>query len=177
MGLPPELHPTETTSVALPSGVIVELPTCRPAFLPWKGKPVNFDFGNKPLLNCDGEACFAELVILRTLIKDGWDGVWVESYGGVHYLRTMPNGWDMKSAHVTIPTEKEKLLKEIWATAGTKACFDIFAWKDGQVLLCEAKRTRKDRLTKAQLRFIEGALTFGVALTSLLIVEWSEMLA
>ena len=40
--------------------------------------------------DCDGEACFAELVILRLLLKSGWHGVWVEAFGGTHYLQTMP---------------------------------------------------------------------------------------
>ena len=73
---------------------------------------MNFDYGKKPVLNYKNEACFAELVILRILIEHGWDGVWVETYGGTHYLRTMPNEWKLKSEHVSIPANKEELLKK-----------------------------------------------------------------
>ena len=61
------------------------------------------------------------------------DGVWVETYGGTHYLRTMPTDWNLDSDHVLIPADKEHLLKTIWNTAKTYACFDVFAWRDDQM--------------------------------------------
>jgi|SRR6516225_4681432 len=87
--LPVDLQPVETVDVPLPSGSSAALPVCHPTFRRWSGAPV-FDYGGKPLLDCDGEACFAELVILRLLLKSGWHGVWVEAFGGTHYLQTMP---------------------------------------------------------------------------------------
>jgi len=85
----------------------------------------------------------------------------------------MPNAWALKSEHVSIPEDKEAILKKVWSIAKTTACFDVFAWRGGEVLFCEAKRTGKDKLTNAQVRFIGGALECGVAPESLLIVEWS----
>jgi hypothetical protein len=70
----------------------------------------------------------------------------------------MPREWNLESEHVLIPADKERLLKTIWKTAKTSACFDVFAWRDDQVLFCEAKRKGKDRFIVAQVRFIEGAL-------------------
>jgi len=175
MILPPELTPTETFPISLADGTVATLPVCHPIFTLWNGEPVSFDYGKKPILDYKGEACFAELVILRILIENGWDGVWVETYGGTHYLRSMPDSWTVRSGHVTIPEDKEAILKKIWESAKTSACFDVFAWKGEEILLCEAKRTGKDKLTDAQVRFIKGALESGVAPESLLIVEWTAV--
>ncbi|MDO8552648.1 MAG: hypothetical protein Q7S01_03935 [bacterium] len=174
MDIPKKLQPTETMNVTLPKGATVSLPVCHPIFSLWEGNPVKFDYGRKPVLNYKGEACFAELVILRMLVEDGWNGVWVETYGGAHYLRTMPNEWKLSSEHVSIPKDKEELLQNIWKTAKTTACLDVFAWHNGQILFCEAKRIGKDKLTGAQTRFVEGALACGVAPELLLIVEWTS---
>jgi hypothetical protein len=133
---------------------------------------VSFDYGGKHLIDHEGEACFAELAILRILQKDGWDGVWVEVFGGPNFVRTMPLGWALKSEHVSIPADKEELLKKIWTTAKSAACFDVFAWKGGDLLFCEGKRAGRDKLTKPQHKFIEGALACGIPAEALLIVEW-----
>ena len=173
MNLPVELEQTGTTEVSLANGVTVTLPVCRPVFSLWDGPPLDFDYGKKPILNYENEPCFAELVILQILVKGGWNGVWVETYGGTHYLRSMPKGWTLQSEHVLIPEDKEELLRKIWKTAKTTACFDVFVWKDDQVLFCEVKNAGKDKLTGAQVRFIEGALACGVLPNSLLIAEWT----
>ncbi|MDO8514228.1 MAG: hypothetical protein Q7S50_01660 [bacterium] len=160
--------------IALPNGAKVSLPLCHPYFPLWDGPTVSFDYGKKPVLDYNGEACFAELIILRLLCEHGWEGVWVETYGGTHYLRTMPTEWALKSEHVAIPEDKEELLRKIWNIAKTTSCFDVFVWHGDQVLFCEAKRVGKDSLTKAQLRFIEGALACGMVPEQLLIVEWTD---
>src|SRR6516162_9832511 len=67
--LPVDLQPVETVDVPLPSGSSAALPVCHPTFRRWSGAPV-FDYGGKPLLDCDGEACFAELVILRLFAQE-----------------------------------------------------------------------------------------------------------
>jgi len=175
MDLPEELRPTDKIEIQLPDNMTVSLSTSRPKFLVWKGRPVDFDYGKKPILNYRGEACFAELVILRILLDYGWDGVWVETYGGTHYLRSMPHAWTLKSEHVSIPQDKEDLLQKIWKTAKTTACFDVLAWHGDQLIFFEAKKRGKDKLTSAQMRFIEGALVSGIPATSLLIVEWEEL--
>ena len=141
-------------------------------FKPWTGNPIPFDFGRKPILDNDGEPVFAELAILRLFLNSGFDGVWVETYGGVHYLRSMPKNWSLKSEHISIPTEKEDLLKRIWDKEKTRACFDVVIWKNDKIYFCEAKRSKKDRLTDAQKRFIEGALSLGISIESFLIIEW-----
>ena len=170
--LPDVLRPVDAVEVPLPGGSSAALPVSRPTFQRWRGAPVAFEYGNKPILDGDGEACFAELVILRLLLKSGWRGVWVESYGGTHYLQTMPNGWSLKSEHVPIPSDKHGLLQQIRRAAKTSACFDVFVWWDEESLFCEAKG-KNDRFTRPQLRFIEGALACGIPPEALLLVEWN----
>lgn len=174
MDFPPSLLPTSKFEVTLSGGKTVNLPVATPKFQLWDGAPVNFDYGSKPIVNYKNEACFAELVILRILFENGWDGAWVETYGGTHYLRNMPQAWSLKSEHVSIPQDKEVFLKKIWQTAKTNACFDVLAWKDDRVVFFEAKRSGKDKLTSAQIKFIEGALACGVPAESLIIVEWNN---
>jgi hypothetical protein len=172
MNLPIQLIPTKTKPVPLPSGGTVKLPVCQPVFLRWNGKLPNFRFGKKPIVDDGGKPVFAELALLNLLRSSGWNGVWVSAFGGTHFLREMPSGWKLASHHVPIPKEKEDVLRRIRKAAGTKACFDVFAWKDADILFCEAKYG-KDRLTKPECKFIEGALQCGVQSDSLLIAEWS----
>lgn len=175
MILPPELIPTKRMSVSLPSGGKVDLPVCTPTFKNWVGKLPNFDFGKKPIVNYKGEGVFAEIAILRLLIDSGWNGVWVETYGGIHFLEDMPVGWKLSQHNISIPLDKKVILENIWETGKTTACFDVFAWKGNDVLFCEGKHKGKDRLTNAQTKFIEGALTCGVKTNQLLIVEWNYL--
>jgi len=175
MDFPKELQPTDKTKIQLLDGTIVNLTTAHPKFPSWKGTLPDFDFGKKPILNYKNKACFAELVILRLLLDNGWDGAWIETYGGTHYLRSMPKAWNLKSEHISIPQDKENLLKKIWKTAKTKACFDVLAWHDDQLLFFEAKRKGKDKLTPGQIKFIKGALGYGISPESLVIVEWEEI--
>ncbi len=173
MILPLELTPSDIMTVPLPSGNTVDLPVCHPTFSSWSEKLPNFDFGKKPIVNYKGKGVFAELAILGLLIDSGWNGIWVETYGGIHFLKDMPTSWKLSQHNISITLDKETLLKNIWKTGKTTACFDVFAWKDNDILFCEGKHKGKDRLTKAQTKFIEGALACGVPIQSLVIVEWN----
>lgn len=172
MILPLELTPSGTMTISLPSGNTVDLPVCHPTFPKWLGELPNFDYGKKPIVNYKEKGVFAELAILELLLDSGWNGVWVETYGGVHFLKDMPTSWKLSQHNISIPSEKEVLLRNIWKTGKTTACFDVFVWKDNDILFCEGKHKGKDRLTKAQTKFIEGALACGVPIQSLMIVEW-----
>ena len=171
-----KLTPTNTMTVSLPSGNATNLPVCNLTFSNWLGKLPDFDFGKKPIVNYKGKGVFAELAVLGLLIDSGWNGVWVETYGGIHFLKEMPTSWKLSQHNISIPPEKEALLRNIWKTGKTTACFDVFAWKDSKILFCEGKHKGKDRLTKAQTKFIEGALACGVSAQSLMIVEWDYAL-
>jgi hypothetical protein len=45
---------------------------------------------------------------------------------------------------------------------------NVFAWKENNVIFCEAKRLKKDVLGMSQRKWIEAAINEGVALSSLL---------
>ncbi len=172
MNLPVQLIPTKTKLVPLPSGGTVTLPVCQPVFLRWNGKLPNFRFGKKPIVDDGGKPVFAELALLNLFRSSGWEGVWASAFGGTHYLREMPSDWKLASHQVAIPKEKDEFLVKIWEAAGTKACFDVFAWKDSDILLCEGKQVDED-FTVGQYKFIQGALRCEVPSDSLLIAEWS----
>jgi hypothetical protein len=171
--LPKQLIPVKTEDFELPNGRTVSLPVCTPVFSTWKGHPLKFDYGNKPILNYKGNAYFAELVILNIFIDNGWDGVWVGTYGGINFLKSMPQSWGLKPLSVPIPNDKEELLKKIQKAGGTKSCFDVFAWHGDKILFCESKHAKKDRINKPQLKFVQGALACGISPESLMLVEWS----
>jgi hypothetical protein len=171
--LPVKLRRSAWLDVALPCGASARLPVARPSFPSWTGEPV-FTYGGKPLLDYDGKVCFAELLILRLLLKSGWSGTWVETFGGVHYLQSMPASWTLARHHIPIPADKHELLRQIAREAKTDSCFDVFVWSGERVLFCEAKGLG-DGWTKPQLKFIQGALDCGIAPQALLLVQWSYL--
>jgi hypothetical protein len=144
---------SDTMEITLPCGMAVSLPVVRPFFRPWRGAAVAFSYGNKPVLEYDGEPCFAELAVMHDLRKAGWDAVWISTYAGLRYRQSMPRSRGELS-DAAIPPDHETLLHSIWQVGRTRACFDVFAWRDGRVAFHEAKRRGKDRLRVSQLRFI-----------------------
>lgn len=165
-------HKVNSETFLLSSGEQISIQKYFLKFTSWNGEKLSFDFGRKPILNFDGDACFAELAILRLFLKNGWNGAWIETYGGIHYLNSMPKSWSLKSEHISIPIEKENLLKQIWKAGKTTACFDVVVWQGDKVLFCESKRLKKDRLNEAQKKFIQGALACGIPISSFIIIEW-----
>jgi|SRR5579863_9484428 len=172
--IPPELNPTTTRRVVLPSGKVVNLPTCQPNFRLWSGPPPSFTFGGKKILSYQDQPIFAELLVLKLLENRGWNGVWVSFYGGIKYLREMPKESSLAHSRVALFDKQSAFLDRIFMRSHHHGgCFDVFAWRDDEVLFCEAKRKGKDKLHLSQCRWIESAITEGVQLGSLLIVEWS----
>jgi hypothetical protein len=52
-----------------------------------------------------------------------------------------------------------------------KGSWDVFAWRDDQILFAECKRASKDAIRPSQRRWLEKALAARVALETFLIVE------
>ena len=144
-------------------------------FKKWTGRKPVFDFGRKPLIEYKGRCVFAEIAILKMVEHDGWNGVWVSTYGGCNFLNTMPKSRTFSRYSKVIPQDKKELLEKIWKKGKTRACFDIFAWKNSRVIFCEAKRKGKDKLTVAQRKFIKGALACDIKKNQLMIIEWDFM--
>jgi hypothetical protein len=125
-----------------------------------------YTFGGKQLLNHEGVPIFAELYVLRLLQNRGWDGVWVSSYRQ-KYLRDMPTDAKLSNG-IKLRPEREALLNKV--AAKRAGCFDVFAWRDDDILFCECKRHKRDKLRDTQYVWIDAALSVGV--TNLLVVEW-----
>ena len=109
------------------------------------------------------------MAILREFEKDGWSGVWVDTYGEKYRV-----AYCGESGEVQLPPVRKALLERIRRAAGSKhGCFDVFCWKGDMLLFAEAKRRGRDRIRETQKRWLAAALNVGVPLESPLIVEWS----
>lgn len=164
---PGPLIPEMTEELSLPSGTPVSIPKADPLFRRWEGEFVGDIYGNKPLLDIDGEPMFAELAILRLFQKDGWDGVWVDTF-----RKKYRTSWGDEGV-VRLSGDKLQLLKAIHQRAGsTSGCFDVFCWKDDFVVFAESKRKSKDDIRQTQLAWLEAAMHTGFGASNFLIVEW-----
>ena len=164
---PKQLKPTGTERIMLPSGRAVKIAKATPVFKLWTGKPVKDTYGGKAVLNFYRKPEFAELGVLRIFERDGWQGVWVDSYRGK--FRT--HFWPANS--VTLPKDKESLLNSICEVAGSEyGCFDVFCWKGKSYIFAESKRHRQDKMRDTQKRWIQAAIKCGVPRESLLFIEW-----
>lgn len=153
----------------MPSGKIVKIAKATPIFRLWSGTPVTDTYNNKAVLDFYGNPQFAELGILRLFERDGWQGVWVDTYR--NKFRTCY--WPKDS--VTLVKDKASILNAIYETNGTRSgCFDVFCWKGNDYIFAESKRCNQDRLRDTQKQWIEAAIKCGVPLESLLIVEWTS---
>jgi hypothetical protein len=168
MKYPASLQPTTAETMTLPSGRSVSFPKAMPTFAIWRGDPVEDNYGGKDILDFDGRPAFAEMVILRTLTNDGWQGVWVDTFGGgfrTDYRKGVPAE--------PLPPRPRSLPEEIWNLAKMPSgVWDVFCWRDDRVLFAESKRAKKDRIRANQRRFAESALNIGLPLDSFLFVEW-----
>jgi hypothetical protein len=118
------------------------------------------------VLDHDGVPLFAEFVILRLLESAGWRGAWIDTYR----CRTLA----APAIPVELPHERQDLLEAIYDCAGSRhGCFDIFAWRDREILFAEAKRAGRDRIRESQIQWLCAARKQGVPDASFLVVEWS----
>src|SRR5215213_763706 len=164
---PEQLMPETVENLHLPSGLDVQIPKAAPVFRVWSGEFTGDTYGNKPLLDVDGVPMFAELAILRLFQKDGWNGVWVDSFG-----KKYRTSWGEEGV-VRLSGDKLQLLKAIHERAGSASgCFDVFCWKDDAVIFAESKRRSKDEIRQTQLIWLEAAMQTGLDASAFLIVEW-----
>jgi hypothetical protein len=170
--LPSRLFPTETMNVRLSPRCTVDLPVCRPTFQILAPEDGEFTFGRKPLTLYYRSRMFVELRIAKELIRAGWDAVWVETYNGTAYLRTMIDGWNPMPHSIGIPKPQRRLVEDLIARSGHKTCFDVMAWSGKQCVFMEAKRAGHDSIGATQKLWIKAALEYGIPKKSLIIVEW-----
>jgi hypothetical protein len=146
----PDLPVRLSRPIVLASGEVVEtVPGVFVRFPQWKGAPFMDDFGKKSaaMVELDGEHLFAELAVLRLLEKEGWQGRWVNPYGGRgevwKYLtewRDVPRG--EQTSRSILEHAPRDLLSRLAAASGTRyaGCWDVFAWRGSEYVFLESKR-------------------------------------
>jgi len=168
MKFPLALKPTSVEQISLPSGKVVEVAKVTPVFEPWTGQEVDDDYNGKAILNFYGKPQFAELGILQMFKRDGWDGVWVDTYHGKFRTQYWPKD------SITLQPEQELFLERIYKAAKSYyGCWDVFCWKDRDYVFAESKRHKKDKIQNTQTTWLQAALKCGVPIDSLLVVEWT----
>ncbi len=162
----PYLHEQET--LYLSSGKKVAITKYFLKFKKWNGKPVPDSYGNKTVINFNGEPVFAELAVLRLFQSNAWDGVWVDSY-----RRKFRAGLPGVVEPVRLSSEQERIIESIKSRTGRLGgCWDVFVWKDNQFLFLELKRNKKDKIQDSQRIFLKAALEIGLTIKNFVLVEW-----
>ena len=166
VALPPSIAQRPVT---LPDGSTVAIRSLRIAFsratpnrLPEGTLPRTYTA--KPLVSVNGAAMFGELAIVRWLEKDGWEGVWMDTFHGAKFWKGMPH----KSQPVALPAAARALYDAIRSANGGKASgtFDVMAWRNGDFAFLEYKG-EGDRSNRNEARWIAAALAAGVLPTQL----------
>ena len=158
------------TPVLLPSDRTVDVPTYQCRFVAWNGDPALRPLYNrnpKTVASVRGTPLFTELAVLRALEGMGWSGVWIDSYS-----RRYLSDWVGGPVTAELAREQEDILRRMPEARG---CWDIFAWREGDVLFAEVKQQGKDRLTLPQRRWLKAALNAGFALSQFRLVEWTYL--
>ncbi len=164
---PEQLVPEVLEELYLPSGLRVRVPKAEPLFRSWREEFAEDTYNNKPLFDVDGKPMFAELAILNLFLKEGWDGVWVDTFSKKYRA-----AWGEEGV-VRLDGDRLELLKAIYERSGSRSgCFDVFCWKGDHVIFAESKRKSMDEIRPTQLRWLEAAIQTGLDASAFLIVEW-----
>ena len=166
MQYPQDLIPNEYEEMALLTEQVISIPKARLVFEPWRGEPLLDTYGGKQVIDSNGKPVFAELAILKILQDEGWEGAWIDTYHKKKWIAIEQRG--------ELPPDKNEFLEQIYRSAGARSgCFDVYCWRNEQILFAEAKRKGRDRIRETQRRWLTVALVSGVPVESFLIVEWN----
>jgi hypothetical protein len=174
---PPGLSPTDHLVLRTPSATLA-VPVCRPELTPWTAPTDLWTFGQKALVESNGQPVFAELAILRAFEAAGWEGRWVETYGHWRNPRFWVDwrpGKARDQQHVPIPHGwiAQRLQQIADAKGGSHGgCPDLVLWRGQHLLFVECKRRGKDRFRPTQVRWLQAALECGVRMEEVVVVEW-----
>ena len=123
----------------------------------------------KRLVLVDGKEMFGELAILEYLRKDGWDGVWVDTYHKKFWATMSDRGTAI------LPLHAKQLCGKIVEKNCGKASgfFDVFAWKDaGSEYVFIEYKGKGDRPNANELRWIDAAIAAGIKPEQLFFVTY-----
>ena len=147
----------------------VRFPPAEPSKLP--ESVLKKTYTTKPLVEPYEKPVFGELAILKSLDKDGWSGVWVDTYHGSElFWRDMPH----QSSAVDL-SDNPKILdtyRRIVSEHGKRGgFFDVLAWRDSELLFIEYKGAG-DRPNSNEASWIAAALRTGIDSSQLLFAEY-----
>lgn len=138
----------------------------------WLGSAVGADpkFGNKPIVESDGEPAYPELAVVRLLGKNGLDAVWIDSYRGKF--------WERMSQEQTLPdAAREAYARILQANGGKRGGFwDVMAWQGNEFVFIELKQNTpecKDRISEKQRAWLQAAIRAGFDAGCFFVCEWS----
>ena len=156
--------------IQLPSGGSVSVPVARPKLAP-SAFPNIWGYGKKPIVQQESVSRFAEIAILELLRRDGWQGVWVDSWKG-RFLSAMPG----ERGSVVSLDALEHILPLRPFIAGFRTfggAWDVLAWRGDQILFCDAKWSKKDSIRPNQVEWLQQRLAEGASADNFLIAEWT----
>jgi hypothetical protein len=150
----------------LSSGVTVQIPKYSLSFKRWGGDVIPNAY-RKPFIELDGNPLFAELAVLRMFQKNGWSGVWVDSYG-----KKYRNGLPSVEEPVALPVDKEKIISLIRNTSGRfGGCWDVFIWKGDRILFLELKQ-KNEPIKDSQRDWLESSFKMNFTPENFALIEW-----
>jgi hypothetical protein len=125
---------------------------------------------NKPSLDYDGQATWAELVIVRLLQAAGWEARWIKNWvGGREFCVEI-------GQLLTMPSEPLAAFRKIDHRAASKTrggAWDVFAWRDTDLLFLESKQYRSsDKLRPGQLAWLDAGMAEGYDLACFAVVDY-----
>lgn len=148
-------------------------------FNEWKGKAIQNTFGGKTLVDVNGKASFAELAIVDYLQRNGWNARWIGTYGRPPMAPFMLTEWNdvcyKEQVHVPITDiDIHNTLVSIAKLNGNRfsGCWDVVAWKNGNILFLEAKRNKRDRIRSTQIKWLKASLAYGLKCSNFIIIQW-----
>ena len=157
----------------------IDVPKCLVKFDQWTGEPISQTFGGKPLLSVDNTPMFAELAIMTSFVKDGWQSRWVETYGKSNKEPIFLTDWkdDSYRNQVNRPIIDEEVLRLLALIAhhnndSYAGCWDVLAWKEGNIIFAESKRIKKDSIRSTQTNWLMAGLKSGLTVDNFLVVQW-----
>lgn len=152
----------------LPSGKKISVAKYFLRFKEWKEKPIPNTYGNKAVIDWNGEPVFAELAVLKLFQSHGWNGVWVDSYRRKYRI-----GLPDVAEPIELPDEQKGIIDAIRAKTGKSGgCWDVFVWNGDRIIFMELKRSKKDAIQKSQLLWLEASLDAKFDQNNFALIEW-----
>lgn len=178
MNFPLQEFPISTEHILIGSTDVL-IPKIAPRFRKWMGETVKNTFGNKALVDVNGQPLFAELAILELFTRNGWDGRWIETYGKSAMSPALLTNWTdrpyKEQIHQPIKDSFIIQMLERIASANNNSysgCWDVLGWKSQQFIFAESKRKSKDVIRNTQIEWLRAALNCGLDRSNFLFVEW-----